>query len=57
LRCSGELAKAEKLSGQARKDALTQLVTELNADAQGATDQAKVKALAGAVAALENAGS
>jgi hypothetical protein len=46
------LARAERLSGQARRDALTQLATQLNGDAQGAADQAKVRALAAAVTEL-----
>ena len=47
-----ELAKAEKLSGQARKDALSALATKLHADANGATDQAKAHTLAGSVGEL-----
>ena len=39
------LARAEKLSGQQRRDALTQLATQLSADAQGSTDAAKVRLL------------
>jgi len=46
------LARAEKLSGQQRRDALTQLATQLNADAQGAADAAKVRMLIGAVTNL-----
>jgi len=48
------LDRAEKLSGQPRRDALTQLVTQLNADAQGAADAAKVRRLIGAVTDLAN---
>jgi hypothetical protein len=48
------LARAEKLSGQPRRDALTHLVTQLNADAQGAADAAKVRRLIGAVTDLAN---
>ncbi len=46
------LASAEKLSGQARKDALTRLTTQLHADAVGATDEAKTHMLASAVGKL-----
>jgi hypothetical protein len=46
------LARAERLSGQPRRDALTQLAAQLNGDAQGAGDQAKVRALAAAVTSL-----
>ncbi len=49
------LARAERMSGQGRKDALTQLATQLNGDAAGAADQAKVRALAGVVTDLANA--
>ena len=48
------LARAERLSGQQRQDALTQLATQLNGDSQGAADQAKVRALAAAVTDLAN---
>jgi len=47
-----ELAKAEKLSGQARKDALSALSTRLHTDANSATDQAKAHKLAGSVGDL-----
>jgi hypothetical protein len=50
-----ELARAEGLNGQPRKDSLNQLATQLHADAPGATDQAKVHALAAAVGSLANA--
>jgi hypothetical protein len=43
------LARAEGLSGQQRRDALTQLATQLNGDAQGAGDPGKVRALAATV--------
>ena len=43
------LARAEKLSGQQRRDALTQLAMQLTGDAQGAADQGKVRMLAAAV--------
>ena len=49
------LAAAEKLSGQPRQDALTQLATQLSGDAAAATDQAKVRTLAAAVTDLANA--
>jgi hypothetical protein len=49
------LARAEKLSGQARKDALTQLAAQLTGDAAGAADPAKVRTLAAAVTDLANA--
>jgi len=48
------LARAEKLSGQPRRDAITQLATQLQGDAQGAADPAKVRTLAGAVTDLAN---
>jgi hypothetical protein len=50
-----ELTRAEKLSGQARRDALTQLATQLHSDATGASDQARVHTLASAVGDLANA--
>ncbi|MFN2570171.1 MAG: hypothetical protein ABR537_00970, partial [Gemmatimonadales bacterium] len=43
------LSRAEKASGQARSDALRQLATQLNSDAQGSSDQAKVQLLVGVV--------
>ena len=46
------LARAERLSGRARRDALTQLATQLNGDSPGAADQGKVRALAAAVTDL-----
>src|SRR5207247_354761 len=49
------LARAERLSGPQRRDALTQLATQLNGDSQGAVDQAKVRTLAAAVIDLANA--
>jgi hypothetical protein len=49
------LAHAERMSGQGRRDALTQLVTQLNGDAAGAADPAKVRTLAAAVTDLANA--
>ena len=50
-----DLARAEKLQGQQRKDALTKLATQLHSDAPGATNQAKVHTLATAVGDLANA--
>jgi hypothetical protein len=49
------LARAERMSGQARKDALTQLATQLNGDVTGAGDQGKVRTLARLVADLASA--
>jgi len=49
------LARAERMEGQARKDALMQLATQLNGDVAGAGDQAKVQTLARVVADLANA--
>jgi len=49
------LARAERLSGPQRRDALTQLATQLNGDSRGAADQAKVRTLAAAVIDLANA--
>jgi hypothetical protein len=43
------LATAEKASGEARKTALTTLAGQLDGDANGAKDSAKVKKLASAV--------
>jgi hypothetical protein len=51
----GELADAERLSGQQRRSALTQLASRLNADAAGSRDAARVKLLATAVAELSTA--
>jgi hypothetical protein len=49
------LATAEGASGSARRDALTQLATQLDGDAAGANDPTKVHTLAGAVRDLANA--
>jgi hypothetical protein len=46
------LARAEALTGQQRRETLTQLAAQLNADAQQAGDQAKVRMLAAAVVDL-----
>src|SRR5437667_1943517 len=48
------LAGAERQSGRGRKDALTQLATQLRGDAAAAGDRAKVLALVGAVTDLAN---
>ena len=45
----------EKLSGEARKQALTELATQLHSDAQKAADQTKAYKLAGAVVDLAKA--
>ncbi len=50
-----ELARTETLSGQERRDALMQLAAQLDGDAPGAADQAKVRTLAGAVRELADA--
>jgi hypothetical protein len=47
-----ELDKAERLTGQARKDALAALATQLHTDATSATDQAKAHMLATSVGNL-----
>ncbi len=52
------LARAEKLSGQARRDALAQLATQLNGDSQGAPQpvvDGPVRTLVAAVTDLANA--
>jgi hypothetical protein len=46
---------AEGLSGSARRDALTQLASQIDGDAGGAADGAKVRTLTGAVRDLGNA--
>ena len=48
----GELARAEGLSGQARRDALSQLAGQLDQDAGRSGDQARARLLAGAVREL-----
>ncbi len=50
-----ELARADKLSGQPRRDALARLEARLDGDAAGAADQAKVRVLAAAVGGLAEA--
>jgi hypothetical protein len=47
-----DLARAEGLSGQARRNALTALATALDGDAAGAADAAKVRTLSAAVREL-----
>jgi hypothetical protein len=49
------LARAEKLSGQERREALSQLAGQLATDSPQAADQAKAKTLAAAVTALADA--
>ena len=51
----GELKRAETMSGQARKDALTQLATQLHGEAPSSPDAAKVHTLATAVGDLSSA--
>ena len=46
------LVRAEGLSGQPRRDALTQLAAQLSADAPGAADPAKVRTVAAAITDL-----
>jgi hypothetical protein len=48
------LTGAEKASGAQRRDGLSQLGTQLDADARGSSDGAKVRMLAAAVARLAN---
>jgi LVIVD repeat len=50
-----ELSRAERLTGQARKDALTQLATRVQNEANSANDKAKAQLLATAVRDLVNA--
>jgi hypothetical protein len=49
-----ELARAEKLSGAARKDALAALATRLHGEARGAAGEPKVHVLATSVGDLAN---
>jgi len=49
------LARAERVAGQERRAGLEQLATQLKGDAAGAADQAKVRMLSAAVAALATA--
>ncbi|HEY7234055.1 MAG TPA: hypothetical protein VH539_07885 [Gemmatimonadaceae bacterium] len=48
----GALAAAEQASGSARREALTQLASQLDGDAGGSSDAAKVETLAASVRAL-----
>jgi hypothetical protein len=50
-----ELARAETLSGLERRDALMQLAAQLDSDAPGAADQARVRTLARTVRDLADA--
>jgi hypothetical protein len=43
------LTSAENASGSQRRDALTRLATQLDGEASGSADAAKVRLLAGAV--------
>jgi hypothetical protein len=54
-RIASDLSAAEKLSGGARSSALMQLATQLDSDAQGASDAAKVRMMAAAARDLANA--
>jgi len=49
------IAAAERVNGQQRRTALTQLATQLNGDAAGTTNPAKLKLLAAAVTDLAKA--
>ena len=51
------LTNAERAAGAQRRDALMQLATQLDGDANGARDAAKVRTLAGAVRSLAAATS
>ena len=51
----GALSSAEKAGGAQRRDALTQLAAQLDADAQGSRDAAKVQDLKTAITNLANA--
>jgi hypothetical protein len=50
-----DLARAEGLRGQPKRAALTQLATRLDRDASGASDAARVQALAAVIRELANA--
>jgi hypothetical protein len=54
---AGLLNGAEKLSGADRRNALNALAAQLDGDAQGAADSARVRAMAAAVRDLANASS
>jgi hypothetical protein len=49
------LAAAERANGGQRRNALSQLATQLNGDASGSSDEARVKLLIGAVSDLAKA--
>jgi len=51
----GSLKAAEKASGASRRDALTQLASQIDADASGSSDGAKVQKLSESVKALAGA--
>ena len=51
-RIARRLKSAEKASGSARSTALTQLATQINADASGSSDATKVQKLSASVKAL-----
>jgi hypothetical protein len=53
---AGELDAAERMSGGERSAALTRLATQLESDAQAATDASRVRMMAEAVKELANAG-
>ena len=46
------LKNAQKMSGAARRDALTQLASQIEADASGSSDGARVQKLSESVKAL-----
>jgi hypothetical protein len=50
-----EMSRAERLTGDARKTALTQLSTRVQADVNSAQDKRKVEMLAKAISDLSNA--
>jgi hypothetical protein len=52
---AGQLNSAERLSGADRRNALTALAAQLDADAQGAADATRVRAMAAAVRDLAKA--
>jgi len=54
LAARNALARAERLSGQQRRDALQPLATQLSNDAQGSADQPKLRTLAAAILDLAN---
>ncbi|HEX8694385.1 MAG TPA: hypothetical protein VF746_18330 [Longimicrobium sp.] len=55
-RVARDLDQAERLRGVARRNALTRLATQLESDAAGSADAARVRALAGVVRDLAGAG-